>query len=93
MIFYGDNISCKQGDTIDFNINIKNNSGLVAFCIWFYFDSNALEFVDAGASGEFEEIAYNTEIGSGNNIEPSKKKFSFFETSSHIAYLPSLLGV
>ncbi|MDE5936555.1 MAG: hypothetical protein K2G83_04020 [Ruminococcus sp.] len=69
MIFYGDNISCKQGDTIDFNINIKNNSGLVAFCIWFYFDSNALEFVDAGASGEFEEIAYNTEIGSGKKAQ------------------------
>lgn len=69
MIFYGDNISCKQGDTIDFNINIKNNSGLVAFCIWFYFDSNALEFVDAGASGEFEEIARNTEIGSGNKAQ------------------------
>lgn len=66
LVFYGDKISCKQGDTIDFNINIKNNSGLAAFCIWFYFDSNALEFVDAGATGEFEEIARQTEIGSGS---------------------------
>lgn len=63
MIFYGDNIACKQGDTIDFNINIKNNSGLVAFCIWFYFDSNALEFIEAYPSGEFEEISHYTDIG------------------------------
>lgn len=63
MVFYGDAIACKQGDTIDFNINIKNNSGLVAFCIWFYFDSNALEFISATPSGEFEAIARDTEIG------------------------------
>ena len=37
----------------DFNINVKNNTGLAAFCIWFYFDGNALEFVDACATGEF----------------------------------------
>ena len=65
MVFYGDAIACKQGDTIDFNINIKNNSGLVAFCIWFYFDSNALEFVEAHPSGEFEKIARDTDIGGG----------------------------
>lgn len=63
LVFYGDMISCKQGDTIDFNINIKNNSGLAAFFIWFYFDSNALEFVEAVPTGEFDEIAQNTEIG------------------------------
>lgn len=63
MVFYGDQIACKQGDTIDFNINIKNNSGLAAFCVWFYFDSNALEFVEAAPSGEFEKIARDTEIG------------------------------
>lgn len=66
LIFYGDNIACKQGDTIDFNINVKNNTGLAAFCIWFYFDGNALEFVDACATGEYEEIARQTKIGSGN---------------------------
>ncbi len=65
LIFYGDNIACKQGDTIDFNINVKNNTGLAAFCIWFYFDGNALEFVEAGATGEYEEIARQTSIGSG----------------------------
>ncbi|MCM1132652.1 MAG: hypothetical protein NC340_04180 [Ruminococcus flavefaciens] len=67
-IFYGDNVACKQGETFDFNINIKNNKGLVAFVIWFYFDGNAFEFVDAGATGEFEEVARQTEIGSGNKI-------------------------
>ncbi|MDE5765155.1 MAG: hypothetical protein K2I00_09345 [Ruminococcus sp.] len=65
LVLYGDRISCKQGDTVDMNINIKNNSGLAAFCIWFYFDSNALEFLGAGATGEFEDIARQTEIGSG----------------------------
>lgn len=65
LVFYGDNIACKQGDTIDFNINVKNNTGLAAFCIWFYFDGNALEFVDACATGEYEEIARQTDIGSG----------------------------
>lgn len=67
MVFYGDKIACKQGDTIDFNINIKNNSGLVAFCIWFYFDSNALEFIEANPSGEFAQISRQTDIGGGNN--------------------------
>lgn len=69
LVFYGDNIACKQGDTIDFNINIKNNTGLVGFCIWFYFDGNALDFVDACATGEYEEIARQTEIGRGNKVD------------------------
>lgn len=71
MVFYGDNVACKQGDTIDYYMNIKNNTGLVAFVIWFYFDSNALEFISAEASGEYEEIARNTEIGAGkyNDME------------------------
>lgn len=64
LVFYGDNIACKQGESIKFNINIKNNPGLAAFCIWFYFDGNAFEFVDAYATGEFEEIAKQTDIGS-----------------------------
>ncbi|MBP3380484.1 MAG: hypothetical protein J6K77_06460 [Ruminococcus sp.] len=62
-ILYADNVACKQGDTVDCYINIKNNTGLAAFFIWFYFDTNALEFVDACAAGEFEEIAKQTEIG------------------------------
>lgn len=63
LVFYGDNVACKQGDEITFHINIKNNPGLVAFVIWFYFDSNALEYVDAHACGEYEEIAKQTEVG------------------------------
>ncbi|MCQ2491347.1 MAG: hypothetical protein MJ079_07140 [Ruminococcus sp.] len=65
MVFYGNNVACKQGDTVDCYINIKNNSGLVAFVIWFYFDSNALEFVSAEASGEYQKIARDTEVGAG----------------------------
>ncbi len=60
------NIACKQGDTIDCYISIKNNPGLAAFFIWFYFDTNALEFVDGCAAGEFEEIARQTEIGAND---------------------------
>lgn len=65
MVFYGSNIACKQGDTIDYYINIKNNTGLVAFVIWFHFDSNALEFVSAEASGAYKKIAHDTEVGAG----------------------------
>lgn len=63
MIFYGDNIACKQGDTIDFNVNIKNNVGMAAFMIWVYFDSNALEFIDAKPTGEFRSISSSADIG------------------------------
>lgn len=62
-ILYASNVACKQGDTVDCYISIKNNSGLAAFMIWFYYDTNALEFVDACAAGEYEEIAKQTEIG------------------------------
>lgn len=65
MVFYGNNVACKQGDTVDCYINIKNNTGLVAFVIWFYFDSNALDFVSAEASGEYKKIARDTEVGAG----------------------------
>ncbi|MBR1591854.1 MAG: hypothetical protein IJ666_02445 [Ruminococcus sp.] len=55
--YYGDNIACKQGDTIEYYLNVKNNTGLAAFCVWFYYDKNALELVSAEPTGEFEEIA------------------------------------
>ncbi len=61
--YYGDNVACKQGDTIDYYINVKNNSGLVAFCVWFYYDSNAMEVITAEPTGEFEEIARQAEFG------------------------------
>ncbi len=66
MVFYGNNVACKQGDTIDCYINIKNNTGLVAFVIWFYFDSNALDFVSAEACGEYKKIARDTEVGASS---------------------------
>lgn len=65
LVLYGDNVAAKQGDTVEYYFYIKNNPGLVAFCNWYYFDSNALEFVDAEACGEYEEIANNTDIGAG----------------------------
>lgn len=69
LTFYGDNIACKQGDEIEFKINIKNNPGLVAFCIWFYFDSNALDFIEAGACGDFKPIAEETAVDSGGGLK------------------------
>ncbi|MBP3759859.1 MAG: hypothetical protein J6I55_00050 [Ruminococcus sp.] len=55
--YYCDNIACKQGDTIDYYLNVKNNTGLAAFCVWFYYDKNALDLVGAEPTGEFKEIA------------------------------------
>ncbi|MDE6519808.1 MAG: hypothetical protein K2K91_05025 [Ruminococcus sp.] len=69
LTFYGDNIACKQGDEIEFKINVKNNPGLVAFCIWFYFDSNALDFIEADACGEFKPIAEETAVDSGGGLK------------------------
>ena len=61
---YGDNIACKQGDTVDFNIYIKNNSGLVAFVMKTYYDGNALELVGNKAAGDFDYISSrNTDFG------------------------------
>lgn len=65
LVLYGDNVAAKQGDTVEYYFYIKNNPGLVAFCNWYYFDSNALEFVDAKACGEYKEIANSTDIGAG----------------------------
>lgn len=67
-ILYADNVACKQGEEVECYINIKNNAGLAAFMIRFYFDTNALEFVDACAAGEYEAIARQTEIGA-NEID------------------------
>ncbi len=52
---YGDNIACKQGDTIDYYINLQNNPGLVATLLWMYFDKNAMDVVSIEAVGEFAE--------------------------------------
>ncbi len=55
-VFYGDSVSCKPGDTVEFNINIANNPGLAAFVIYMYYDSNAIEIEDMTAAGEFKKI-------------------------------------
>lgn len=57
---YGDHVSAKQGDTIEFSINMKENPGLAALCIWYYYDSNALEVVDCVPDGEFAEVSKNS---------------------------------
>lgn len=54
---YGDHLSAKQGDTVELSINMKDNPGLAAFCIWYYYDSNALEVVDCYPDGEFAEVS------------------------------------
>ena len=66
-IIYGDNISAKQGDTVEYCINMKNNPGLAGLVVWFYYDKNAFEIVDCVPDGEFAEIAARTaQIGSQN---------------------------
>jgi len=67
LVFYVDNVEAKQGDTIECCINVKNNTGLAAFNIWMYFDSNAMEFIEAVPCGEFEEIANGVSTGEGGN--------------------------
>ncbi|MBR2282919.1 MAG: hypothetical protein IJ874_00650 [Ruminococcus sp.] len=68
MVIYGDNIACKQGDTVDFYINIKNNTGLVAFMVWVYYDANAVDILSNGTAGDFAEIARNG-VDSGDSRE------------------------
>lgn len=62
-VAYGDNIACNQGDTIDYYINLKNNPGLVATLLWFYYDKNAMEVVSVAPAGEFADIAKKTTVG------------------------------
>jgi hypothetical protein len=68
-VAYGDNIACKQGDTIDYYINLKNNPGLAAILVWFYYDKNAMEVVSVKPVGEFAEAAQNgeTQVGTRPN--------------------------
>lgn len=68
-IFYGDNVACKQGDEITYHINVKNNSGIAGFVVWFKFDSNALEVKDCYPCGAFADLARSSEFGGGNKTE------------------------
>lgn len=66
---YADKVSAKQGDTIDYYINIKNNPGCAAMMIWFSYDENALECIGSPKPyGEFAEVAASRATsGSSNN--------------------------
>ena len=57
---YGDNVTAKQGDTIEFSINMKDNPGLAALVMWYYYDSNALEVVNCVPDGDFAEVSKNS---------------------------------
>ena len=72
MAVYGDNIACKQSDTVDYYINFKNNSGIAGALIWFYYDSNAMELVSLKPVGEFAEIAENGDYQVGGKNDKKK---------------------
>ncbi|WP_297959361.1 hypothetical protein [uncultured Ruminococcus sp.] len=59
-VAYGDNVSAKAGDTVDYYINLKNNPGLAAILVWVYFDSNAMEIQSIRPAGEFANFAKTT---------------------------------
>ena len=61
---YADNISAKAGDTIDYYLNLKNNPGLAAILVWFYYDKNAMEVLSVEPAGEFLEVSQgDTQVG------------------------------
>lgn len=62
-IMYGDDVSCKQGEVVDFYINTKNNPGLAATLLWFYYDSNAMTVKSVKPAGEFAEISSRVDSG------------------------------
>lgn len=63
-VAYGDNIACNQGDTIDYYINLKNNPGLAAILVWFYYDKNAMEVLSVEPAGEFLDVSEgDTQVG------------------------------
>ncbi len=66
-VVYGDNVSCKQGDTIHFHINAKDNPGLAAILLWFYYDSNAMTVENVGSTGEFAKVSARPSTGTGQN--------------------------
>ncbi|NLT09631.1 MAG: hypothetical protein GXY08_09030 [Ruminococcus sp.] len=66
-VVYGDTIGAKAGDTVDFYINCKNNPGLAAVLLWFYYDSNAMECKSVKSAGEFAEIDGHPETGKSEN--------------------------
>ncbi|MBP5580086.1 MAG: hypothetical protein J6X56_11560 [Ruminococcus sp.] len=63
-VAYGDNVSAKAGDTVDYYINLKNNPGLAGMLVWVYYDSNAMDIVSLSAAGDYAKIAKGTQTGS-----------------------------
>ena len=61
-VIYSNNVACKQGDIIDYYISMKNNPGLAAILMKFYYDNNAMEVLSAETVGEFAEISKNGNI-------------------------------
>lgn len=70
-ILYGDNVSCKQGESVDFYIKAKNNPGLAATLLWFYYDSNAMTVKTKSVkpAGEFAEITKRLDSGRMDQID------------------------
>ncbi|MDE6833622.1 MAG: hypothetical protein K2J39_05175 [Ruminococcus sp.] len=66
---YGDNLSAKQGDTVEFSINMKDNPGLAAMVMWYYYDSNALEVINCVPDGEFAEVSKNSKPQTGEQSQ------------------------
>lgn len=52
-VVYGDNVSAKAGDTVDYYLNIKNNPGLAGILVWVYYDANAMDVESIRPAGEF----------------------------------------
>lgn len=62
-VVYGDNVSAKAGDTVDYYLNIKNNPGLAGILVWVYYDANAMDVESIRPAGEFANFA-KTKVGS-----------------------------
>lgn len=66
-VAYGDNVSAKPGDTVDYYINLKNNPGLAGMLVWVYYDANAMDIKSIAPSGDFAGFARGTQVGKNSN--------------------------
>ena len=57
MTIYGTNVAAVPGEEFSVYLCVKNNPGLVAFIIYFTYDSSVLDFIEAVPTGEFASIA------------------------------------
>ena len=70
---YGDNIACKQGDTVDCFISLRNNPGICGALMWVYFDKNAMDIVSVQPAGEFTDIAKKGDFSFGSRPAKTNK--------------------